>query len=61
MDYKEALRMLNLVYPDGIAKGFPLWTEDGLKMQDITIEAFLKCFSKDFNIEINYPREIQKN
>ncbi len=29
-------------------------------MQDITIEAFLKCFSKDFNIEINYPREIQK-
>lgn len=60
MDYKEALRMLNLVYPDGIAKGFPLWTEDGLKMQDITIEAFLKCFSKDFNIEINYPREIQK-
>lgn len=60
MDYKEALRMLNLVYPDGIAKGFPLWTEDGLKMQNITIEAFLKCFSKDFNIEINYPKEIQK-
>lgn len=60
MDFKEALKNLDLVYPDGIAKGYPLWTENGMRMQNITLETFLMCFSNDFNIEINYPKEIQK-
>lgn len=47
MDYKEALRMLNLVYPDGIAKGFPLWTEDGLKAR-YYYRSIFKVFFKGF-------------
>ena len=32
MNYKTALTNLDLVYPDGVAKGFPLWTEKGIRM-----------------------------
>ena len=60
MNFKEALKNLNLVYPDGIAKGFPLWTAKGLEMQNTTLEAFMEVFSKQYNIDINYPKEIQQ-
>lgn len=58
MDFKKALSNLDLVYPDGIAKGFPLWCEKGIEMQHITINAFLEIFA-DENIEINYPKQIR--
>ena len=60
MKIKDTLQELNLVYPDGIARGFPLWTYDGLKCQNDTLKIFIEKFSKKFNIEINYPKQIQK-
>ena len=60
MNLRDALQGLNLVYPDGIGRGFPLWTEDGLKCQNDTLKIFTEIFSEKFNIEINYPRQIQK-
>lgn len=59
MDYKSALTNLDLVYPDGVAKGFPLWTTKGMKMQNEVIKIFLDVFSDVGNIEINYPKQIQ--
>lgn len=60
MDYKEALTNLDLVYPDGVAKGFPLWTVKGIEMQNKAIKIFLDTFSDVGNIEINYPNQIRK-
>ena len=60
MDYKEALTNLDLVYPDGVAKGFPLWTVKGIGMQNKAIKIFLDTFSDVGSIEINYPNQIRK-
>lgn len=60
MNYKEALTNLDLVYPDGVAKGFPLWTANGIEMQNKAIKIFLDIFSDVGKIEINYPKQIRK-
>ncbi len=60
MDYKKALSNLDLVYPDGVAKGFPLWSEKGIEMQNVTVKIFLETFSDIESIEINYPKQIRK-
>lgn len=59
MDYKKALTNLDLVYPDGIAKGFPLWTEKGIEIQSKVIEAFIDEFEDVGDISINYPIQIR--
>ena len=59
MNYKQALSDLNLVYPDGISKGFPLWTQDGLEIQNKTTEELLQLFKQDFQIKINYTAKVK--
>ena len=59
MNYKTALTNLDLVYPDGVAKGFPLWTEKGIEIQNKTTNIFLDVFSDIKKIVINYPNQIQ--
>lgn len=59
MNYKQALSDLNLVYPDGISKGFPLWTEEGLKIQNKTTEELLQLFREDFDIQVNYTSKVK--
>lgn len=59
MNYKTALINLDLVYPDGVAKGFPLWTEKGIEIQNKTTNIFLEVFSDIKKIAINYPNQIQ--
>ena len=45
MNYKTALTNLDLVYPDGVAKVFALWTEKGIEIQNKTTNIFLDVFS----------------
>lgn len=59
MNYKQALSDLNLVYPDGISKGFPLWTEEGLEIQNKTTEELLQLFREDFDIQVNYTSKVK--
>ena len=59
MNYKTALTNLDLVYPDGVAKGFPLWTEKGIEIQNKTTNIFLEVFSDIKKVAINYPKQIQ--